>query len=492
MFIDNLKKSILQKAIQGKLVEQNPNDEPASELLKKIREEKERLIKDGKIKKEKTLTSIIDEEKPFDIPESWNWIRLGEVSSFNGGFAFKSSEYVEEWKWIRVLRISDFNEYWLVNKSPVYIPYDEKLENYKLSKWDIVMCMTGGTVWKSYLFEELEEEMYVNQRVADIKCNNMLNIKYIYTVILSNYIQAIINQSKNSTNDNISADLIRNFVIPLPPLEEQKRIVDKLDELMPLLDEARPLEEEITKLEKDFPSKLRQSILQYAIQWKLVEQDSNNESASELLKKIKEEKEKLVKEWKIKREKALESIKDEEKLFDIPSSWEWVRLGEISFDIFYWVSESAKTKWNYKLLRITDIQNNKVDWDTVPFTDYDENKVEPYLLNKWDILFARTGWTVWKSYLVKEIPDNVIYASYLIRVRLAEWLNNEYIKLFFEAPFYWNQIIDKANWSAQPNCNWQKLANLIIPLPPLEEQKRIVAKLDELLKLCDELEEQIG
>ena len=224
----------MQYAIQWKLTQQLESDSSVDELLAKIKTEKERLIKEWKIKKEKPLAPITDDEKPFEIPSNWRWVKLWMIAEFNWGFAFKSTEYVKEWNWIRVLRISDFNEHWLVNKSPVYIPYDEKLETYELSESDIVMCMTWWTVWKSYLFRELKEKMYVNQRVADIKCNTILNVNYVYIVILSNHIQSIIGQNKNSTNDNISADLIRNFIIPIPPIEEQQRIVDRVECFMKL------------------------------------------------------------------------------------------------------------------------------------------------------------------------------------------------------------------------------------------------------------------
>ena len=227
---EQLKQSILQEAIMGKLGTNNPDDEPASELLKRIRKEKEQLIKDKKIKKEKPLPEITDEEKPFDIPDNWVWCRLGEISCFNGGFAFKSCNYVDKGNGIRVLRISDFSESGISNKSAVYYPYDKSLDKYVLEENDIVMCMTGGTVGKSYHVKKLEEQFYVNQRVADIK-TQIVDSDYIYIVISSQYIQQIICESKNSTNDNISASLINEFIIPLPPLAEQHRIVSKIENL---------------------------------------------------------------------------------------------------------------------------------------------------------------------------------------------------------------------------------------------------------------------
>ena len=228
------KKAILQEAVQGKLVPQIAAEGNAKDLLEEIKKEKAKLVKEGKIKKEKPLPEISENEIPFDIPESWGWCRLGEISTFNGGYAFKSGNYVTKENGVRVLRISDFDETGIKEKNPVYYPFNTEMENYKLSVNDIIMCMTGGTVGKSYLVKILNEEMYVNQRVADIKCPGLVDIDYIYSVILSHHIQASIQDNKNSTNDNISAELIRNFIIPLPPLAEQKRIVAAIEKMLPL------------------------------------------------------------------------------------------------------------------------------------------------------------------------------------------------------------------------------------------------------------------
>ncbi len=241
------KKAILQEAVQGKLVPQIAAEGNAKDLLEEIR--KERLshgldfanAKSGKKKSKKETAlagsnpcDISDDEIPFDIPENWCWCRLGEISIFNGGCAFKSENYVSKENGVRILRISDFDENGIKEKAPVYYPYNSEMENYKLSVNDIIMCMTGGTVGKSYLVKILTEEMYVNQRVADIKCSSHVDVDYIYSVILSHHIQLSIQENKNSTNDNISAELIRMFMIPLPPLAEQKRIVAAIEKMLPL------------------------------------------------------------------------------------------------------------------------------------------------------------------------------------------------------------------------------------------------------------------
>ena len=239
--------------------------------------------------------------------------------------------------------------------------------------------------------------------------------------------------------------------------------------------------------------KLRQKILDLAIHGKLVPQDPNDEPASVLLERIKAEKERLIKEGKIKRSKKSAKTSDtphyENVPFEIPSSWVWATVNDISKSILYGVSESAKSEGKYKLLRITDIQDNQVDWGTVPFTDFDEDKVSSYILHDGDIVFARTGATVGKSYLIKRLRQNAIYASYLIRVQTFDLILPEYVKLFFESGYYWDQIELGSVGIGQPNVNGTILGNLNIPLPSFAEQKRIVLKIERWFSLIDQIEQ---
>ncbi|MEE3711598.1 restriction endonuclease subunit S [Campylobacter sp. CLAX-7218-21] len=246
---DKVKKAILQEAIQGKLTKSwrktTTIEESGKQLLDKIIEERNKKLlaqweeakkKNPKAKKPAPIVTseIAEDEIPFEIPKSWCWCRLGEIGVFNGGYAFKSEKYVTKGNGIRVLRISDFNEAGINHKNPVYYPYNEELASYKLNDNDIIMCMTGGTVGKSFLIKTLLEDMYVNQRVADIKILHPINSEYVYSVIQSHHIQKGIQDNKNSTNDNISAELIKNFLIPLPPLAEQEKIVEIIEQMLPL------------------------------------------------------------------------------------------------------------------------------------------------------------------------------------------------------------------------------------------------------------------
>ena len=238
---------------------------------------------------------------------------------------------------------------------------------------------------------------------------------------------------------------------------------------------------------------LRQKILDLAIRGKLVPQDPNDEPASVLLERIRVEKQQMVKEGKLKpkdikndtiifvgednlhyekfQDGTVKCIEDEIP-FEVPEGWCWCRLGSISAAIQYGLSNSAKQSGTHRLLRITDIQDGKVDWDTVPFTTVYE--AENYLLSSGDIVFARTGATVGKSFLIKELPYPAVYASYLIRIRLLDGVLPDYIYQFFSSQCYWEQITDKSVGVGQPNCNGTSLKELFIPIPPFSEQNRIV------------------
>lgn len=250
---------------------------------------------------------------------------------------------------------------------------------------------------------------------------------------------------------------------------------------------------------------LKNSILQWAIQGKLVPQDPNDEPASVLLEKIRQEKERLIKEKKIKRDKnasiiyrgednsyyekilATGEVKciDEEVPFDVPQGWEWERWGNIAQTIQYGYNAPALEHGVIKMVRISDIQENCVLWDNVPYCLIDENDIDTYLLKVNDILFARTGGTVGKSFLVEEVPEKAIYAGYLIRTRYSSLLNPRYMKSFMESQLYWEQLKNGTIATAQPNCNGKTLAKMLLPIPPTKEQDRIVKKLTQLSSFLD-------
>ena len=232
---------------------------------------------------------------------------------------------------------------------------------------------------------------------------------------------------------------------------------------------------------------LKNSILQLAIQGKLVEQRKEEGTAKELLEKIEAEKKQLIKEGKIKKQKELPEIKEDEIPFDIPESWEWVRLADVSENIHYGYTASANAIGDCKLLRITDIQNNSVQWESVPYCNVKEKDYFTYGLNNRDIMIARTGGTIGKTYIVENLNDRAVFASYLIRVIPVNKVDEIYLKKFMESPLYWIQLKAGSMGTGQPNVNGTTLSKVVLPFPPLEEQKRIVERIEELLPYTKQL-----
>ena len=486
MNIKNLRKSILQYAVEGKLVQQDIQDEPASILYDKIVKEKKNLINQGQIKKEKPLPPVTDDEIPYNIPENWKWVRLGDIAVINGGYAFKSVLFKKQG--IRVIRISDFNEDGFIDKNIVRYEYTNKLDEYILNKNNIILCMTGGTVGKSLLIKEITEPMATNQRVATIKINTIKE-QYIHYVILSNLIQNIIQKEKISTNDNISLNTIKYFLIPLPPLKEQERIVKKVDKLMALCDKLEQEEEKLLSLDKYFADNLPKSILQYAVEGKLVQQDIQDEPASILYDKIVKEKKNLINQGQIKKEKPLPPVTDDEIPYNIPENWKWVRLGDIAvINGGYAFKSVLFKKQGIRVIRISDFnEDGFIDKNIVRY-EY-TNKLDEYILNKNNIILCMTGGTVGKSLLIKEITEPMATNQRVATIKINT-IKEQYIHYVILSNLIQN-IIQKEKISTNDNISLNTIKYFLIPLPPLKEQERIVKKVDELLTYCNKLKDII-
>ncbi|EOC6802300.1 restriction endonuclease subunit S [Klebsiella pneumoniae] len=235
--------------------------------------------------------------------------------------------------------------------------------------------------------------------------------------------------------------------------------------------------------------KLREMILELAVRGKLVPQDPNDEPASELLKRIAAEKAELVKQGKIKKQKPLPGISEEEKPFDLPVGWEWVRLEDVTDNIHYGYTASADATKKVKLLRITDIQDDKVIWRNVPGCEIKDSDIEQYQLQPNDIVIARTGGTVGKSYLVDDLQYIAVFASYLIRLKYIKFTNANYTKIFLGSQLYWLQLYNGVTGTGQPNVNGNTLKKMFFPLPPSSEQNKICSRVQTLLNLCEQLEQ---
>ena len=376
MKAQDLKNSILQLAIQGKLVAQDENDEPAEVLYAKIQAEKQKLIKEGKIKKDKPLPPITEDEIPFPIPPTWKWVRLASITSNFDNMRKPIS------KDKRVNTKGLYNYYGATGAI-------DKIDDYIFDGTFLMIGEDGGNFYTSKDNSFIANGKFWANNHVHVLSNVICNIFYIKYFLDSCNLPHM-GLITGIAVPKLNQERLNSILVPLPPLEEQKRIVAKIEELEPLINQYNQAEQELSTLSDKFPEQLKKSILQYAIQGKLVAQDENDEPAEVLYAKIQAEKQKLIKEGKIKKDKPLTPITEDEIPFPIPPTWKWVRWGELSESIQYGYNAPAKKNGRIKMLRISDIQQNNVVWDTVPYCDIEEQDIETYLLKANDILIART------------------------------------------------------------------------------------------------------
>ena len=434
----------------------------------------------------------ITDEIDFDLPDGWALCRLNSISYISaGGTPERSNPKYWEHGNIPWLKISD------ITSSKKYVNHSTEFITQAGVDNSSAKIMNNGTILYT-IFATIGEvgilnfESTCNQAIAGVMPYNKSITEYLYyyLVNLQDFMKSI---SKGCAQFNINQKILKSALVPLPPLAEQQRIVAEIEKYEPLIEEYDKLEQAKSKLDGEIYDKLKKSILQYAIQGKLVPQDENDEPASVLLEKIRAEKKaklgkKYVDSYIYKGDDNCyydhidEKAKDEaiEVPFDLPNNWEWARWGDLSYSIQYGYNAPAKERGRIKMVRISDINDNTVDWTNVPFCDIDEKDINTYLLKANDILFARTGGTVGKSYLVTIVPEDAIYAGYLIRTRYSNELSAQYLKYFMESSLYWAQLREGTIATAQPNCNGKTLSEMLLPIPPLAEQQRIVDKINEI------------
>ena len=483
MTAQDLKNSILQLAVQGKLVPQSAEDEPAVELVKRIITEKQRHISSGAIKKEKALPPITEDELPFDIPETWAWVRLSDISNIIAG-GTPSRTITSYWNgdipWVKISDISD--KY--VNSTEECIT-QRGLNNSSakvFSKGTLLYTIfaTIGTVGI------LNIDAATNQAIAGVTFYGEYDLDYMYYVAVG-LKDLLVAKGKGMAQMNINQTILKSTPIPIPPLAEQRRIVAKIEELLPLVAEYDEAEQKLSALNVNFPEMLRKSILQQAVQGKLTARDPSDEPASELLKRIHAEKAKLIAEGKIKKEKTLPVISNDDQPFDIPETWTWTSIAETCTNIQYGTSEKSAPSGKVAVLRMGNLQGGKIDYSNLVYTsnDYD---IERCHLEYNDLLFNRTNSKelVGKTAIYKaEIP--AIYAGYLIRVTPI-LIDSDYLNYVMQSHFFKKYCLAvKTDAIGQSNINAEKLKRFVFPLPPLAEQKRIVERVEELLAMCDAL-----
>ena len=430
----------------------------------------------------------ITDELPFEIPDNWVWIRLGYIVDFSQSDTVAASQ-INPSSWVLDLEDIEKDSGKLLQR---------KTFGETQSKSD-KHCFFKGNVLYSKLRPYLNKVIvadadgYCTTEILAFNFGQHIAAQYAKTFFMSPYfVDYAMDGAYGVKMPRIGSHRGNSALMPVPPYTEQIHLVNRIDELFEQIDIIEQNQTDIDTLYDEF----RKRTLTLAIQGKLVPQNPNDEPASVLLERIRAEKKaklgkKYVDSYIYKSddncyyEHIAGRAQDEqaEVPFDIPDNWAWVRWGNLSFSIQYGYNAPAKESGRIKMVRISDIHNNEVDWEHVPFCDINETDIKTYLLKENDILFARTGGTVGKSYLVTCVPEEAIYAGYLIRTQYSAQLSAQYLKYFMESSLYWMQLKDGTIATAQPNCNGQTLSKMILPLPPLAEQKRIVAKINEMFAI---------
>ena len=531
--IKRLRELILTLAMRGKLVPQNPNDQPASALLKEIDEEKKQLIKEKKIKKRKPLPEITLEEIPFNLPKSWEWIRLGNIAEFINGDRGKNypnkNEYVPIGiPWINTGHIEPNGSLTQSRMNFIAREKFDSLRSGKIQSGDLVYCLRGATFGKTAIVDPYTEGAIASSLMI-IRPFSLFFNHYLYKYLISPVGRSQIFRFDNgSAQPNLSANSVRLYVFPIPPLPEQRRIVEKVDRLMEQVDHLEKLQAERDHkrliihtaasdrllnapdqnnfneawsfIQKNFNelysvkeniSELRKAILQLAVMGKLVPQDPNDPPASELLKEIKREKQRLIKEKKIKKRKLLSEIKPEEIPYQIPNNWKWSNIQNISLKVTDGEHKTPiRSDKGYYLLSARNVTNEGIKLDKVDYVLEEEytrirKRCDPEI---GDILISCSG-SVGRVAIV-DSNEYVMVRSVALIKHKQDCLSSSFLAYVLRSPFVQYQIKNKSRTTAQSNLFLGKINEILIPLPPLPEQHRIVAKVDRLMALCDQLEKQ--
>ena len=474
-----------------------------SKNAKTVRSEQIRLSKKAKKPAPIVASEIDEEEIPFEIPENWCWCRLGDICLVKGGKRIPAGCTLTDIDTgHKYIRVADMKNGSVIVENVKYITDEihDKIKAYKISKDDVYITV-AGTIGDSGIIPDELDNANLTENADKLVLFNGINKYCLHFFLSSGFFQEQISDAITKVGQpKLAITRIQNFLLPLPPLSVQNAIVAKLEQVLPLVDAYENAVLQKEELKNALPDKVKKAILQEAITGQLTENWRKSatikESGKQLSDRIIEERNaKALAEWeeKVKTNPKAKKpvpvvtseIGEDEIPFEVPESWCWCRWGELSELIQYGYNAPAKESGRIKMVRITDIQNGKVQWNTVPFCEISDTDIQVYQLRKNDILFARTGGTVGKSFLVDEEPENAVFAGYLIRTQYDDKkLNPKYMKMFMESQIYWDQLKNGTIATAQPNCNGQTLSKMILPLPPLEEQEEIVKKVEELLELC--------
>ena len=473
---EQLKASILQYAIQGKLVEQRAEEGTGEELYQQIQAEKQRMIKEGKIKKEKPFSqNPAYQDYPFDIPDTWKFVRFGEL------LITRDSERVP-------VSVSDRNK-----RAKIYDYYGasgiiDKIDDYLFDDELLLIGEDGANLLSrnTPIAFIAKGKYWVNNHahVLDACCN--LNLNYICyhinAISLAPYVTGTAQPKMNQENMNA-------IWIALPPLEEQYRIVAKIEGILPLVDRYAAAYEKLEQVNAKFPEDMKKSILQYAIQGKLVEQRPEEGTGEELYQQIQAEKQRLIKDGKIKKEKPLPEIAEDEIPFDIPGNWKWVRLSNIAESIVDCPHSTPKyldmeTEYCTIDTNCIDEKGDITKWRYVDADTYTA-RITRLTPQKDDIVYTREG-SICRAAILPE-GSKVCLGQRVMLIRSANGVFPQFIRRLLMSPMVIRKLTEQQKGIGAKHVNVSDVCNLILPLPPLAEQKRIVAKLEEILPLCERL-----
>ena len=485
---EQLKASILQYAIQGKLVEQRAEEGTAEELYQQIQEEKQKLIKAGKIKKGKSLASITDDEKLFDIPEGWKWVRLGDVynlimgQSPDGNSVSESSDGMEFHQG-KVFFGTDY-----IQKSSQTTSAPSKIAEPN----SVLLCVRAPVG----IVNITDRELCIGRGLCDVVPLGGMDEKFTL-FWLRCFKDVFIKKATGTTFVAITGEVVKNQVIPLPPLAEQHRIVAKIEELLPLVDRYAASYEKLEQFNAKFPEDMKKSILQYAIQGKLVEQRPEEGTGEELYQQIQVYKQKLIKDGKLKKTRALEPISEVAIPFDFPPSWKVCYIDDIAFvtklagfEYTKYIADNLVTD-GIPLFKGKNVQNGKL---VLSFESYIPESISDELprsqIAKKCLLTPYVG-TIGNI----AIFDGSFKAHLGSNVGKIELLNSdtqifvleEYVLWYLKSTYGYAELTKHKKATAQESISIDAIRNVIIAIPPLEEQYRIVAKIEELLPLCERL-----
>jgi len=483
-----LKNSILQLAIQGRLVEQRPEEGTAEELYRQIQREKAALVKVGMIKKEKPLPEITEEEVPFEIPEGWKWVRLGDCSTYAQSKEKIASTDITDLMWSLDLEDIEKETGNIINRCSAG---SRKITG------DKVVFHKGQILYsklRPYLKKILiaPDDGICTPELVPFNVYGGILPEYVATVLRAPHVDFLINSVTYGVKmPRVGTETMVNLLVPLPPLAEQKRIVAKIEELLPYIDRYEKAWSRLEDFNKRFPTDMQKSILQLAIQGKLVPQRPEEGTGEALYRQIQAEKQSLIRSGKLKKEKPLPEITPDEIPFDIPESWKWLRIGDVTQFLsgFAFKSSDFKSEGKYRLFRGINLGVNQIRWDDTVYVDETSDRLSEYILMPGDVLLGLDR--PWISDGIRVAIWTEAMDTYLVqrvlRIRATCGITNHYIALLLRSSLLKEALIGKTTGISVPHISPGQVANVVVPLPPLAEQKRIVAKLEELLPLCERL-----